>query len=590
VAPDSASNGSRPLRSSRWFGPDNVVGMMHRASIKADGFSAAATDGRPVIGICNSWSELVHCNVHLRGLAQAVKRGVLAAGGHPLEFPTISLSENLMKPTTMLYRNLMSMDVEETIRAHPLDAIVLLAGCDKTVPAQLMGAASAGVPAIMLTGGPGQAGYFHGRELGVGTDLWEYTAEYRAGRLSREEYDALEAAMIPSFGHCNELGTASTMAGIVEALGMCLPGTATVPAVDARRAAAAEDTGRRAVEVAGGDLTPTRILSPAAFDNAITALMALGGSTNAVIHLLALAGRVGVDLDLERFQEISQRTPMLANLRPSGQHLFADLFRVGGIPALLHELRPLLDLDAMLITGQTLGESLETAAPGADGDVLAPLSNPRHPTGGMTVLSGNLCPRGGLIKQAAGSPELLQHRGRAVVFEDMDDMVERIDDPGLPADADSVLVLKNAGPQGAPGFPEWGMLPLPKRLLEQGVRDMVRISDARMSGTAFGTVVLHVTPEAAAMGPLAAVEDGDEIVLDTEGRRLDLVLPDDEMQRRLDRLTPPPPAYLRGYGAMYLEHVLQADQGADFDFLRKVPDEEPVTEPRGLLNGWIGGW
>jgi dihydroxy-acid dehydratase len=590
VAPDPASNSSRPLRSSRWFGPDNVVGMLHRASIKADGFSAAATDGRPVIGICNSWSELVHCNVHLRGLAQAVKRGVLAAGGQPLEFPTISLSENLMKPTTMLYRNLMSMDVEETIRAHPLDAIVLLAGCDKTVPAQLMGSASAGIPAIMLTGGPGQAGYFQGRELGVGTDLWEYTAEYRAGRLSKEEYDALEAAMIPSFGHCNELGTASTMAGVVEALGMCLPGTATVPAVDARRAAAAEDTGRRAVELAGSDLTPTRILSHGAFDNAITALMALGGSTNAVIHLLALAGRVGVDLDLERFQEISHRTPMLANLRPSGQHLFADLFRVGGIPALLHELRPLLDLDAMLISGQTLGESLETATPGVDGDVLASLSDPLHPTGGMTVLNGNLCPRGGVIKHATASPELLQHRGRAVVFEDMDDMVERIDDPDLPVEPDSVLVLKNAGPQGAPGFPEWGMLPLPKRLLEEGVRDMVRISDARMSGTAFGTVVLHVTPEAAAMGPLAAVEDGDEIVLDTEGRRLDLVLPDDEIQRRLDRLTSRPPAYLRGYGAMYLEHVLQADQGADFDFLRKVPDEEPVTEPRGLLDGWIGGW
>jgi dihydroxy-acid dehydratase len=564
--------------------------MLHRASIKADGFSAAATDGRPVIGICNSWSELVHCNVHLRGLAQAVKRGVLAAGGQPLEFPTISLSENLMKPTTMLYRNLMSMDVEETIRAHPLDAIVLLAGCDKTVPAQLMGSASAGIPAIMLTGGPGQAGYFQGRELGVGTDLWEYTAEYRAGRLSKEEYDALEAAMIPSFGHCNELGTASTMAGVVEALGMCLPGTATVPAVDARRAAAAEDTGRRAVELAGSDLTPTRILSHGAFDNAITALMALGGSTNAVIHLLALAGRVGVDLDLERFQEISHRTPMLANLRPSGQHLFADLFRVGGIPALLHELRPLLDLDALLISGQTLGESLETATPGVDGDVLASLSDPLHPTGGMTVLNGNLCPRGGVIKHATASPELLQHRGRAVVFEDMDDMVERIDDPDLPVEPDSVLVLKNAGPQGAPGFPEWGMLPLPKRLLEEGVRDMVRISDARMSGTAFGTVVLHVTPEAAAMGPLAAVEDGDEIVLDTEGRRLDLVLPDDEIQRRLDRLTSRPPAYLRGYGAMYLEHVLQADQGADFDFLRKVPDEEPVTEPRGLLDGWIGGW
>ena len=564
--------------------------MMHRASIKADGFSDAATDGRPVIGICNSWSELVHCNVHLRGLAQAVKRGVLAAGGLPLEFPTISLSENLMKPSTMLYRNLMSMDVEETIRAHPLDAVVLLAGCDKTVPAQLMGAASAGIPAIMLTGGPGQAAFFHGRELGVGTDLWEYTAEYRAGRMSKADYDALEAALIPSFGHCNELGTASTLAGVVEALGMCLPDTAAIPAADARRAAASEETGRRAVELAGSDLSPSRILSTGAFDNAITVLMALGGSTNAVIHLLALAGRVGVELDLERFQEISERTPMLANLRPSGQYLFGDLFRVGGIPAVLHELSPLLDLDATMVSGQTMGEALDSATAGADGKVLAPLSSPRHPTGGLTVLGGNLSPRGAMIKHAAGSPELLQHRGRAVVFEDMEDMIRRIDDPELPAEPDSVLVLKNAGPRGAPGFPEWGMLPLPQRLLEQGVRDMVRISDARMSGTAFGTVVLHVSPEAAAMGPLAAVEDGDEIVLDTERRRLDVSLPDNEIRRRLDRLAPRAPAYRRGYGAMYLDHVLQADEGADLDFLRKLPDEDPVTEPLGLLDGWIGGW
>jgi dihydroxy-acid dehydratase len=590
VSRGSDSNGNRPLRSSRWFGPDNVVGMLHRASVKADGFSAAATDGRPVIGICNSWSELVHCNVHLRGLAQAVKRGVLAAGGLPLEFPTISLSENLMKPTTMLYRNLMAMDVEETIRAHPLDAIVLLAGCDKTVPAQLMGAASAGVPAIMLTGGPGQAAYFQGRELGVGTDLWELTAEYRAGRLSKAEYAALESALIPSYGHCNELGTASTLAGLVEALGMSLTGTAAIPAVDSRRAAAAERTGARAVELAGGDLSPARILSPGAFENAITVLMALGGSTNAVIPLLALAGRVGVDLDLERFQEISRRTPVLANLRPSGEHLFADLFRVGGIPALMRELSPLLDLDVTLISGQSLGESLGAVTDEADGEVLAPLKSPRHPSGGLTVLEGNLCPRGAVIKHVAASPELLQHRGRAVVFEDMDDMIERIDDPDLPAEPDSVLVLKNAGPRGAPGFPEWGMLPMPRRLLERGVRDMVRISDARMSGTAFGTVVLHIAPEAAADGPLAAVEDGDEIVLDTERRRLDLAITDAELHGRLDRLPPREPAYRRGYGALYLDHVLQADEGADFDFLRKLPDEETVTEPLGLLDGWIGGW
>lgn len=564
--------------------------MLHRASVKAEGFSPANLDGRPVIGICNSWSELVHCNVHLRGLAQAVKRGVSEAGGLPLEFPTISLSENLMKPTTMLYRNLMSMDVEESIRAHPLDAVVLLAACDKTVPAQLMGAASAGVPAIMLTGGPAQPAFYRGRELGVGTDLWNYTAEYRAGRLSKAEYEELESALMPSAGHCNELGTASTMAGVVEALGMCLPGTAAIPAVDSRRAAAAELTGRRAVELAGSALTPERVLSPGAFDNAITLLMAIGGSTNAVIHLLALAGRVGVGLELERFDQISRRTPVLANLRPSGAHLFADLFRVGGVPAVLRELRPLLDEDAELITGERLGAALDRVREEPDGDVIAPMAAPRSPEGGIAVLRGNLAPGGALVKQSAASPELVSHTGRAVVFEDMNDLITRIDDPALPVEPSSVLVLKNAGPRGAYAFPEWGMLPIPQRLLEQGVRDMVRISDARMSGTAFGTVVLHVTPEAAVMGPLAAVEDGDEIVLDVEGRRLDLVVPDEQIRRRLDGRSPPPRAYRRGYGAMYLDHVLGAEEGCDFDFLKRVPDEPAQVEPYGLLSGWIGGW
>src|SRR5689334_21334849 len=405
------------LRSSRWFGGSDLAGFIHRASIHAEGISRAALSGRPVIGICNSWSELVNCNLHFRQLADAVKRGILLGGGLPLEFPTISLSENLMKPTTMLYRNLMAMDVEESIRAHPLDAIVLLAGCDKTIAAQLMGAASAGVPAIMLTGGPGQPAHFQGRRLGVGTDLWEYTAEYRAGRLSKQEYAELESALIPSFGHCNELGTASTLAAIVEALGMSLPGTAAIPAVDSRRAAAAEHTGRRAVELAAADLTPARILTPAAFDNAITLLTAIGGSTNAVVHLLALAGRVGVELDLGRFDAISRRTPVLANLRPSGEHLFEDLFRVGGVPALLRELRPLLDETVTLITGETMGAALERVEAGADGDVIAALSAPRHENGGLAVLGGNLAPRGALIKHVAASPELLEHRGRAVVFE-----------------------------------------------------------------------------------------------------------------------------------------------------------------------------
>jgi dihydroxy-acid dehydratase len=586
----NASQANGPLRSSRWFGSETVVGMLHRASVKAEGFTQAALDGRPVVGICNSWSELVHCNVHLRGLAQAVKRGVLQAGGLPLEFPTVSLSENLMKPTTMLYRNLMAMDVEESIRAHPLDAVVLLAGCDKTVPAQLMGAASVGVPAIMLTGGPAQPAFYRGRELGVGTDLWTYTAEYRAGRLGKEEYEQLEAALIPSAGHCNELGTASTMAGVVEALGATLPGTAAIPAVDSRRAAAAELTGRRAVELAGTELTLERVLSAGAFDNAITLLMAMGGSTNAVIHLLALAGRVGVELDLDRFDEISRRTPVLANLRPSGEHLFADLFRVGGVPALMRELRPLLDEAAVSVSGEPLGEALDRVREVPDGDVIAPLAQPRNAEGGIAVLRGNLAPGGALVKQSAASSDLLSHTGRAVVFEDMDDLIARIDDPQLPVEPSSVLVLKHAGPRGAPGFPEWGMLPIPRRLLEQGVRDMVRISDARMSGTAFGTVVLHVTTEAAALGPLAAVEDGDEIALDVEGRRLDLLVSDDVIQARLEGRPPRARPYSRGYGAMYLDHVLSADQGCDFDFLRKVPGEPAEQEPHGLLSGWIGGW
>ena len=443
------------LRSDPWFRQRTVIGALHRAAVRAEGFSQPLGQGRPVIGICNSWSELVHCNFGLRGVADSVKRGVLEAGGIPLEFPTISLSEVLMKPTTMLYRNLMAMDVEESIRAHPLDAVVLLASCDKTTPAQLMGAASAGVPAIMLTGGPGQAANYKGRSLGVGTDLWKYTADLRAGKISEEEYAELEAAMIPSHGHCNELGTASTVASLAEALGMTLPGTAAIPAVDARRAAAGEQTGRRAVELARTDLTPEKVMDQAAFHNAITVLMAMGGSTNAVPHLLALAGRLGVPLDLDDFDTISRRTPVLANLSPSGDYLFGDLFRVGGVPAVLKQLRPLLDEKAVLITGQRLGDMLDTVTDEPDGDVIAPLAAPRSPRGGIAVLHGNLAPRGALIKQSAASPDLMQHSGPAVVFEDMDDLVSRIDDPDLPVTADSVLVLKHAGPIGA-GFPEWG--------------------------------------------------------------------------------------------------------------------------------------
>ena len=575
-------------RSGRWLGGRDLAGFIHRASLHAEGLSREAVAGRPVIGICNSWSELVHCNLHLRGLAAAVKRGVLLAGGLPLEFPTISLGENLMKPSAMLYRNLMSMDVEESIRSNPLDAVVLIGGCDKTVPAQLMGAVSANVPAIMITGGPARPAYFRGRELGAGTDLWHYVDELRAGRMTEAEFDELEAASSAGVGHCNEMGTASTMAAVVEALGMTLPGTATIPAVDAARARAAEATGARAVALAEERLAPSRILGSEAFDNAITTLMAIGGGTNAVVHLLAIAGRAGVPLTLDRFHELSRRTPLLVNVRPGGEHLVEQLHHAGGIPAVLRELGELVAADALTVTGGPLGDALVDAVV-HDRDVIASRSAPLQASGGIAVVRGSLAPDGALVKRSAASAELLRHRGRAVVFEDVYDVAARIDDPALDVERDSVLVLRNAGPRGGPGMPEWGQIPIPKRLLEQGVTDMVRISDARMSGTAFGTVVLHVAPEAAAGGPLRAVRDGDPIVLDVDAQRLDLDVPAAELERRLAELGPALPVYRRGYGALYLEHVLQANEGCDFDFLRGRDDEDD-TLPLGLLGGWVGGW
>ncbi len=575
-------------RSERWFGGHDLAGFIHRASLHAEGLSREALADRPVVGICNSWSELVHCNLHFRGLAEAVKRGVLLAGGLPLEFPTISLGENLMKPTAMLYRNLMSMDVEESIRSYPLDAVVLIGGCDKTVPAQLMGAASANVPAIMLTGGPSRAAVFRGRELGAGTDLWRYADELRSGRMTEDEFDELEQASAASVGHCNEMGTASTMAAVVEALGMSLPGSATIPAVDAARVRSAEATGRRAVGLAQEGLAPSRILQPEAFDNAITTLMAIGGATNAVIHLLAIAGRAAVALTLDRFHEISRRTPMLVNVRPAGEHLVEQLHHAGGIPAVLRELGDLVHTDALTVTGRPLGDAL-AAAQIHDQTVIASRDAPLQAEGGIAVVRGSLAPDGALIKRSAASPELLRHRGRAVVFEDVYDVAARIDDPALEIDVGSVLVLRNAGPRGGPGMPEWGQLPIPKRLLEEGVTDMVRVSDARMSGTAFGTVVLHVAPEAAAGGPLRAVRTGDPIVLDVDEQRLDMDIPAAEIRRRLAEPGPREPVYGRGYGALYLEHVLQANEGCDFDFLRGGSGEDD-TEPLGLLSGWVGGW
>ena len=576
------------LRSAKWFAGKDVPGFVHRSAMRASGFSRMAFDGRPIVGICNSWSEVVNCNMHFRGLADSVRRGVLAAGGFPLEFPTISLGEQLMKPTTMLFRNLMAMDVEESIRAYPFDSVVLLGGCDKTVPAQLMGAASADVPAIVLTGGPAAPAVFEGRQLGVGTDLWQYIDDVRAGRRSMADYERLEAAAGPSRGHCPEMGTASTMATLVEGLGMTLPGTAAVPAMDSRRLQVAEECGARAVGLAVERLRPSQVLTHEAFDNAITLMLAVGGSTNAIVHLLAIAGRVGVPLSLARFHELSARTPLVVNVRPAGQHLVEQVFHAGGIPAVMKSVETLLHTDAVTVTGKTVADNLPTA-PATDTSIIAPLSEPFQPPQGLAVVSGNLAPNGAVIKCSAASPALLVHQGPAVVFEDMTDLMERFDDPALEVTPDSVLVLRSAGPRGGPGMPEWGQLPIPSKLLKQGVTDMVRISDARMSGTAYGTCVLHISPESAVGGPLALVRNGDVIALDARAGKLDVLLSDAELSARRAQLAPAPTRHVRGYTALYVERVLQADQGCDFDFL-VGRSQRPDEEPEAIFEGWAGGW
>jgi L-arabonate dehydrase len=559
---------SHELRSRNWFGRNDLDGFNHRAWMKAEGFSDLVFDGRPVVGICNSWSELNNCNAHLRQVAEAVKRGVWSAGGFPLEFPVISLGEVLMKPTTMLFRNLMAMDVEECIRAYPLDAVVLLSGCDKTTPAMLMGAASADIPSIMVTGGPMLRGNWRTEELGSGTDAWRLWAELRAGRITDEDFCEAESCMSRSSGHCMVMGTASTMASMVEALGMTLPGNAAIPASDSRRLAQAEMAGRRAVEIAkAGGPKPSQIMTADAFDNAIRADMAIGGSTNAIVHLVALAGRVNVRLPLTRFDELSKSTPFLVNLRPSGKYLMEDFYYAGGLPVVMKELLPLLHADALTVNGHSVADNVRGAVCYNE-DVIRPLALPLAPEGGTVILTGNLCPDGAVLKQSAASAHLLVHTGRAVVFEDHADLHARIDDPGLTIDETSVLVLKHVGPRGAPGMPEWGAAPIPAALLKKGVKDMVRISDARMSGTSSGTVVLHVAPESAVGGPLALVRDGDEIALDVPRRALILKVSAEELAKRKAAWTPRPPQFTRGYGRLFLDHVLQANEGCDFDFLR----------------------
>ena len=556
-----------PLRSREWFDTPELYGWLRQAAFKAEGFGEPAYQNKPIIGICNTWSELTHCNAHLRQLAEAVKRGVWQAGGFPMEFPVMSLGEYNMRPTTMLFRNLMSMDVEESIRANPLDGVVLLAGCDKTTPAVLMGAASADVPAILVTGGPQLKGNWRGEELGSCTDCRRYHTELRAGSITEEQWAELQNSIVRSPGHCMVMGTASTMASMGESLGMALPGNAAIPAVDSRRIQLAEASGRQVMKLVEQDLRPSKIMTHEAFENAIRTLHALGGSTNAIIHLTAIAGRLGIELPLTLFDELSRTTPFILNLKPSGEFLMEDFFYAGGLPALLNELRPLLHTEQMTVTGRTLGENVAGTI-NHNPALIRSLDEPLNAEGGLAVVYGSLAPSGGVIKPTAASPELMTHRGRAVVFEDHDDMEHRIDDPDLDVHPDDVLVMRNAGPLGGPGMPEWGFLPLPRKLLQRGIRDMVRLSDARMSGTAFGTVVVHVTPESASGSPLAAVQNGDIIELDVPNRRLDLLVEEREVQRRLSEIPAQKPHFGRGYGVMYSQHVMQADKGCDFDFLR----------------------
>ena len=545
----------------------DLDGFLHRSWLKSSGVTDQAFRGKPLIGICNSWSELVNCNVHLRGLAESVKRGVLQAGGFPLEFPVMSLGESLMKPTTMLYRNLMAMDVEESIRAYPLDGVVLLTGCDKTNPASILGAASANIPSIVVTGGPMLNGHWRGYELGSCSDCWHYNEEFRAGRITEEEFVEIENSISRSNGHCMTMGTASTMACVTEGLGLTLTGGAAIPAVDSRRSHLAEQAGRAIVDLVERDIKPSDILTREAFENAIRVLHAISGSTNAILHLVAYAGRVGVDLPLQLFDDLCRTTPWLVDLKPAGRFLMEDFFYAGGLPAVMAQIAELLHLDALTVSGRTVGENI-AGAEIVNTDVIRPAESPLDEGGSLAVLRGSLCPDGAVMKISAADPGLLQHEGRALVFEDIHDLAGRVDDPDLDCDETSVMVLRNAGPVGAPGMPEWGHLPIPAKLLKRGVADLLRISDARMSGTSYGAVVLHVAPESAIGGPLALVQDGDVIRLDIESRQLDLLVDEAELAARRAAWTPPPLKDERGYRRLHQDHVLQANEGCDLDFLR----------------------
>ena len=564
------------LRSHRWFGESDMRGFGHHSRVAQMGYSRADYSGKPIIAIINTWSDINSCHAHFRQRAEEVKRGVLQAGGFPLEMPALALAEVFQKPTTMLYRNLLAMETEELLRSYPVDGAVLMGGCDKTTPALLMGAISMNLPAIFLPAGPMLRGNWRDQTLGSGSDVWKYWAEKRAGNITDQQWLEIEEGIARSPGHCMTMGTASTMTSATEALGFTLPGAVSIPAADSRHGRMAAETGRRIVEMVWEDLKPRDFVTAAAVDNAVTAVLAIGGSTNAVVHMVAVARRAGVPLTAERFDQLSQRTPLIANIRPAGQFLMEDFFYAGGLRALLAQIPDLLSLGERTVNGRTLGDNI-AGAEVFNRDVILPRDKALVKSGSLAVLRGNLAPDGAVIKPAAAEPRLWKHVGPAIVFSDYNDMAARIDDPELAATKDSVIVLQNAGPQGAPGMPEWGQLPIPKKLLKDGVRDMLRISDARMSGTAYGACVLHVAPESFVGGPLAFVRDGDLIELDVAARKLELKVSDAELAKRRAAWTAPAPRFSRGFGALYQSHITQANQGCDFDFLEgtaPTPDPE----------------
>ncbi len=565
------------LRSHRWFGADDLRSFGHRSRTKQMGYWREEFVDKPIIGIINTWSDLNTCHSHFPERVKDIKRGIVAAGGFAAELPSMSLGEQLMKPSAMLYRNLLAMEVEELLRAYPVDGAVVMGGCDKTTPGVLMGAAAMNVPTIYVPAGPMLRGNWNGKILGSGTDVWKYWDDRRAGKVDDKTWFGIEDGIARSPGTCMTMGTAATLMSIAEALGMCLPGASSIPAVDSNHNRMAYASGRRAVEMVWEDLKPTDILTEAAFDNAITVDMAIGGSTNAIIHLIALARRAGVPLDLERFDKIAAGVPLLAGIKPSGEYLMEDFYYAGGLRALMAQLKPRLHLDSLTVNGRTVGENIEGAEVFRP-EVIRSLDDPVQQAGGTAVLRGSLAPDGAIIKPTSAEPRLLKHRGSAVVFESIRELKANIDDPDLEISADSVLVLKNGGPVGGPGMPEWGMLPIPKKLLEEGVRDMVRISDARMSGTSYGACVLHVSPEAAVGGPLALVRTGDLIELDVTARRLDLLVEPDELARRRADWKPTERRYGHGYASLYIQHVTQADQGCDFDFMNGAPGSTPEPD------------